>query len=219
LSGISDAETRGGFIAGVALVRKWRQRKKHFPVILLSADVTGIEAKQWAKENGIPYIWKHEDRTRLLSALSGLGLIKNVERPRSFIVHGHDEALLTELKDYLQNVLKWPRPTVLREQANAGRTIIEKFEQYAGTADWVFVLMSPDDKTFRPKTDDERRRARQNVVFELGFFYGLLGRAAGRVIVLKKGEVELPSDIDGIVWIDVERGIRAAGEDIRREVG
>jgi CheY-like chemotaxis protein len=219
LSGIPEAETRGGFMAGVALVRKLRQREERFPVVLLSADVMGTEAKEWAKENGVPYVWKHEDRTRLLSALSELGLIQDIERPRSFIVHGHDEALLTELKDYLQNVLKWPQPTVLREEASAGRTIIEKFEQYAGMADWVFVLISPDDPTFNPKTNDEKRRARQNVIFELGFFYGLLGRLGGRVIVLRKGDVELPSDIDGIVWIDVQRGIRAAGEDIRAELG
>ena len=85
--------------------------------------------------------------------------------------------------------------------------------------DWVFVLISPDDKAFDPKTNDEKRRARQNVIFELGFFYGLLGRYEGRVIVLKKGEVELPSDIHGVVWIDIDKGIRACGEAIRKEVG
>jgi len=46
-------------------------------------------------------------------------------------------------------------------------------------------------------SNDEHRRARQNVIFELGFFYGLLGRYEGRVIALRKGDVEIPSDIHG----------------------
>jgi predicted nucleotide-binding protein len=56
------------------------------------------------------------------------------------------------------------------------------------------------------------------VIFELGFFYAQMGRQTGRVIVLRKGEVELPSDIQGIVWVDISNGIKAAGEEIRREV-
>lgn len=219
VSGITVEEARGGFFSGVALARKFREKKSTFPIIFLSAGIAGGEAHRWAKENKIPFVFKYEDRSRLLSALSDLGFVADVQRPRTFIVHGHDETMLTELKSYLQNTLHWPEPVVLREQPNSGKTIIEKFEEFAGRVDWVFVLISPDDKTFDPKTDEQKRRARQNVIFELGFFYGLLGRSEGRVIVLKKGDIELPSDIEGIVWINVDRGIRASGEDIRREVG
>ena len=219
LSGINSEEARGGYLAGVALARRFRNTRSDFPLIFLSSEVAGGEARQWAKERGIPFVVKHEDRARLLSALAQLGLASEVPRPRSFIVHGHDEALLAELKDYLQNTLEWPVPIVLRDQPNGGKTIIEKFEEQAGIVDWVFILLSPDDKSFDPKTNDERRRARQNVVFELGFFYGLLGRREERVIVLRKGDVELPSDLYGIAWIDVSAGIKASGEDIRREVG
>ena len=218
LSGISSEESRGGYLAGVALTRRFRDRIPNFPVILFSQEIYGGEARRWAKENGIPFVFKYEDRSRLLSVLSELGIVQNVERPRVFIVHGHDEALLLELKDYLQNTLKWPEPIILREQAHAGRTIIEKFEEHAKGLDWVFVLISPDDKAFDPKSNDEKRRARQNVIFELGFFYGLLGRFEGRVLVLKKGDVELPSDIQGISWININQGIKASGEDIRREI-
>lgn len=218
LSGISSEEARGGHLAGVALARRFRERNQNFPVILFSQEIYGGEAKRWARENGVPFVFKYEDRSRLISVLHELGIVKNVERPRAFIVHGHDEALLLELKDYLQNTLKWPEPIILREQAHAGRTIIEKFEEHARGLDWVFVLISPDDKAFDPKSNDEKRRARQNVIFELGFFYGLLGRFEGRVFVLKKGDVELPSDIQGIAWINVDNGIRASGEDIRREI-
>lgn len=218
LSGISSEEARGGYLAGIVLARRFRERNQNFPVILFSQEIYGGEAKLWARENGVPFVFKYEDRSRLISVLHELGIVKNVERPRAFIVHGHDEALLLELKDYLQNTLKWPEPIVLRDQAHAGRTIIEKFEEHTRGLDWVFVLISPDDRAFDPKSNDEKRRARQNVIFELGFFYGLLGRFEGRVLVLKKGDIELPSDIQGIAWINVDNGIKASGEDIRKEI-
>jgi len=218
LSGIPVEETRGGYLTGIAVARRLRIKNSDLPLVFLSAEVIGGEARQWAKDNGHPFVLKYESRSRLLSALADLGLTTKIERPRVFIVHGHDEALLAEAKDYFQNTLKWPEPVVLRDKPNGGKTIIEKFEEHADLVDWVFVLISPDDKSFEPKTNDEKRRARQNVIFELGFFYGLLGRREGRVIVLKKGDVEVPSDIQGIVWIDVSTGVRASGEDIRREV-
>lgn len=98
--------------------------------------------------------------------------------------------------------MKFPEPIVLRDQPNPGRTLIEKFEEYAHDVDWAVVLLSSDDVTVDINSNDCKRRARQNVIFELGFFYAHLGRRRGRVIVLKKGDVELPSDISGIVWID-----------------
>ncbi len=60
-------------------------------------------------------------------------------------------------------------------------------------------------------------RARQNVIFELGYFMGLLGRKSGRIIVLHKGPLEMASDLVGIIYIDISNGIEAAGEEIRRE--
>ena len=133
-------------------------------------------------------------------------------------MHGRDEATLAELKDYVQNTLGWQQPVVLREQKNAGKTIIEKFEEFSQRIDWVFVIMTPDDIVKGFASNEDKRRARQNAVFELGFFYALVGRTSGRVIVLRKGEIELPSDIHGIIWIDIENGIKAAGEEMRREV-
>ena len=218
-SGISVEEARGGYLAGVALTRRFKDMDPDFPVILLSSEIFSGEGKRWAKENNIPYVSKYEDRSRLISYLADLNIVKNIERPRTFIVHGHDESELKDLKDYLQNTLKWPEPVILRDQPNKGKTIIEKFEEHAGIIDYVFILITPDDTNFAPKTDDDKRRARQNVIFELGFFYGLIGRLEGRIIVLKKGEVEIPSDIHGIVWINIDKGIKASGEDIRKELG
>lgn len=216
-TGLSNEDTRSGFFSGVALFRKLRKNDFTGPLILISA-IAGGEGASWAASQGIPYVAKEDGPVQIVRALEQLGLNGTPPPPRAFIVHGHDEAVLAELKDFLQNTLRWQEPVVLREQPNCGKTIIEKFEDSVGRVDCVFVLLTPDDKGLNLSTDDERRRARQNVVFELGFFYAHLGRRSGRVIALRKGPIELPSDIQGIAWIDVSNGIRPAGEDIRREV-
>jgi CheY-like chemotaxis protein len=217
-TGLTIEETRSGFLSGVALFRKLRKQGLTIPLILLSgADESG-EAANWANSNQIPYISKDGGPFALLKVLNGLGLKGTPPPPRAFIVHGHDEAALGELKDYLQNTLHWQQPVILREQPNRGRTIIEKFEEAAERIDCVLVLLTPDDTGVNLSTDDERRRARQNVIFELGFFYAHMGRKSGRVIALRKGPIDLPTDIHGIIWIDVSQGIKAAGEDIRKEV-
>ena len=88
---------------------------------------------------------------------------------KTFIVHGHDRELLFDLKDYLQNTLGLPEPVVLEQKPDGGRTIIEKFEEHAGEVDVAFVLMTPDDVG----AGGTLGRARQNVLFELGYFLGI----------------------------------------------
>lgn len=140
-------------------------------------------------------------------------------KPRSFIVHGSNTSLVFELKNYLQNTLNFPEPVVLREQAWGGRTIIEAFEEGARFVDLVFVLLTPDDVAApSADPDNKKSRARQNVIFELGYFYSALRRKKGRVILLHQGDCELPSDISGIIFIDLSNGVEAAGEKIRKEV-
>ena len=136
---------------------------------------------------------------------------------RSFIVHGHDETSKLGLKDYLQNTLKLPEPIILHQQANKGRTVIEKFEECSANIDVAFVLLTPDDIGGLPE-GEKRERARQNVIFELGFFVGRFGRKSGRIIVLHKGNLEIPSDLAGVVYIDISGGIESAGEKIRKEL-
>lgn len=217
-SGIEDVETRSGFLSGICLFRSLRRRGVKLPLILFSGADRTAEAAMWASNEKVPFVGKDEGPAAVLAALRTVGLTVDAVLPRAFIVHGHDDLAVAELKDYLQNALRWEQPVVLREQPNRGRTIIEKFEELSTRIDCVFVLLTPDDAGVNLSTDDERRRARQNVIFELGYFYAKLGRRSGRVIALRKGPMELPSDIQGIVWIDVSHGIRAAGEEIRKEV-
>ena len=80
-----------------------------------------------------------------------------------------------------------------------GRTIIEKFEQHARVG-YAIVLLTPDDAgSLQGDENDLKPRARQNVIFELGFFIGRLGRK--HVCALTKGDVEIPSDYAGIEYI------------------
>jgi hypothetical protein len=88
---------------------------------------------------------------------------------------------------------------VLNLLANEGRTILEKFEEYANLAAFAVVLLTADDEGRVRGEGELRPRGRQNVVFELGFFFGRLGR--GRVIVLADPTVEYPSDIAGLAII------------------
>jgi predicted nucleotide-binding protein len=133
---------------------------------------------------------------------------------RSFIVHGHDPEAVLELKNFLQNRLHWTEPIILHEQPSRGLTIIEKFEQHAQSLDVVFVLLTPDDVG----TIDDKYRARQNVIFEMGYFVRHFGRKSGRVLLLTKGTIEIPSDLAGVIYIDISHGVVAASEHIRREV-
>lgn len=126
---------------------------------------------------------------------------ENIEyNNKVFIVHGHDE----EMKHNIENIIKRLElePIILHQQPNEGRTIIEKFAKYSKVGSAI-ILLSPDDKC----KDSEKQgryyklRARQNVIFEMGFFIGKLGRE--RVIILYKeeGDFEFPSDYQGVLYL------------------
>ena len=115
-----------------------------------------------------------------------------------FIVHGHDEGPREAVSRYLEKLSL--NPIVLHEQASMGRTIIEKFEHHGDVA-FAIVLLTPDD-VGGLDSKNVRGRARQNVILELGYFIGRLGR--DKVCAIKKGDVELPSDALGIIWVDYD---------------
>jgi len=111
-----------------------------------------------------------------------------------FIVHGHAEGAREAVARFLEQL--GLEPIILHEQPNQGRTVIEKFEAHADVG-FAIVLLTPDDEG-GPAAGKRRPRARQNVILELGYFIGRLGRA--QVCALKAGNLELPSDILGIAW-------------------
>jgi predicted nucleotide-binding protein len=123
------------------------------------------------------------------------------DRTTIFLVHGHDETRKSEVIAFLKRVTK-ASVAILNRKANMGRTLIEKFEQNAGRALYAVVLLTGDDQGRPVGSRGWRRRARQNVIFELGFFYGAIGRP--RVTVLYEEGVELPSDLVGVGWTPLD---------------
>ncbi len=120
-----------------------------------------------------------------------------------FVVHGQDEGTKETLARCLTRMNL--NPIILHEQANEGKTIIEKFESHASNVGYAVVLMTPDDVGhIKDKPEQAKPRARQNVIFELGYFIGKLSRT--RVCALYKEGVEIPSDYQGVIFIPMDNG-------------
>lgn len=119
-----------------------------------------------------------------------------------FVVHGHDEEAKQAVARFLTQLKL--TPVILHEVANQGRTIIEKLEDQADV-DFAVILLTPDDIGADGSTPDRlRSRARQNVVLELGMFIGRLGRK--KVCAIYKGDIELPSDYSGVLFVPMDLG-------------
>lgn len=127
--------------------------------------------------------------------------IDNDDIKSVFIVHGHDDAAINEVKVFL--ITLGLHPIILREQASGGKTIIEKIEEYTNVG-YSIVLYTACDEGKGKKETSYRDRARQNVVFEHGYLCSKLGRE--NVCALVKGNIEIPGDISGIVFISMEKG-------------
>jgi predicted nucleotide-binding protein len=128
-----------------------------------------------------------------------------------FIVHGRHEMAKLSLANFLHSLDL--NPIILHERANRGRSIIEKFEENANLARFAFVLLTPDDVGGENK-ESLRPRARQNVILELGFFMGVIGRE--RVCCIYGGSVEIPSDIYGVVYLPYNERIDECFHNITR---
>ena len=120
-----------------------------------------------------------------------------------FVIHGRDNEAKETVARFLEKL--GLTSVILHEQPNLGRTIIEKFEQHAQQVGFAVALLTPDD-VGALKGDEKslKPRARQNVILEFGYFIGRLGR--NQVCALTKGEVEIPSDYAGVVYIPLDDG-------------
>lgn len=139
------------------------------------------------------------------------------EFTRAFVVHGRDDAAKESVARFLTRL--GVEPVILHEQSSSGMTVIEKLEHYSEVP-FAVVLLTPDDEGKLAGSESSPvARARQNVILELGYFVGKLGRK--NVCALFKQPVEIPSDWDGVVWIPMDehegwkaklaRELRAAG--------
>jgi len=122
------------------------------------------------------------------------------ESNKIFIVHGHNEEMKQSTARFLERFNL--EPIILHEQPNKGRTIIEKFSDYSDVA-YAIVLLSADDMAYvkNDSSDNAKYRARQNVILELGYFLGKLGRNRVAAIYEEGKNIEIPSDFSGVLYI------------------
>ena len=162
-----------------------------------------------------------ESLIKVLKKRDSLSLSSNTENRKNlgekiFIVHGSNHDILNKVKNFLNKL--GLENVVLHEQPNQGKTIIEKFEDTADGIGFAAVIMTKDDKGGTPSDDPKnyKHRARQNVILELGFFLGKLGRS--KVCVLLEEGVEKPSDYDGVLFIPLtdENYLVSLAEEIKK---
>ena len=183
------------------------QHSLRFADLSLSAMLD--EVKEWPPPTANDLLRAHDkldkeyqedkNQTPLPSAAQGN---ERTNTKEVFVIHGRDNEARETVARFLEKL--GLTPVILHEQSNQGRTIIEKFEQHAQVG-FAVALLTPDDVgALKGDEKNLKPRARQNVVFELGYFLGLLGRE--RVCALTKGNVEIPSDYDGVVYISLDDG-------------
>jgi diguanylate cyclase (GGDEF)-like protein len=127
----------------------------------------------------------------------------DMKSPIVFLVHGHDVGVLNSVTQFLKEQLRLD-VVILHERPNMGRTIIEKLEANSNDVGFAVVLLTPDDVGASKKSKGKpNKRARQNVILELGYFIGKLGRE--RVCAIYVKDIELPSDFDGILYVPYDR--------------
>ena len=143
-----------------------------------------------------------------------------VANNKVFVVHGHDEQIKTQLEIFLTEL--GLEPIVLHRKADEGLTVIEKFEKHSDVG-YAFILLTPDDIGYpvsqESRSDTERRkeaRARQNVIFEFGYFLAKLGRQ--RVCCLYKEGVTLPTDVSGILYKKVQNAVEEVAFSILKDL-
>ena len=155
-------------------------------------------------------------KDKTLSDVGAMGVDvagKPFDSKEVFIVHGHNEGARSQLKSLLAAL--GLQPIVLSEQTHRGRTIIEELEHHSKTCSFAIVLLTPDD-VVGDHSQKPIWRARQNVILELGWFMGRLGRE--NVILMSQGEVELPSDVYGVLYLPFKTDLHEVAAQISQQL-
>ena len=155
----------------------------------LVEDITSSVLEEVQMEVGYDSVIEKDSNSQFAS--------ERLNSNRVFIVHGHAESVINDVARTIEKL--GLESVILREQPSSGKTIIEKFESCAKDARFAVVLLTADDKI----EGEDGFRARQNVVFEMGYFMGALGRS--HVMCLLQENVEKPGDIDGVVYTQLDK--------------
>ena len=123
-----------------------------------------------------------------------------MDKSKVFIVHGHDGEAKQAVARFIEKL--GLEAIILHEQANSGKTIIEKIEANSNVGFGIVLYTPCDLGASQEKKDELKPRARQNVVFEHGYLIGKIGRK--NVCALVKSGIETPNDISGVVYIKMD---------------
>jgi predicted nucleotide-binding protein len=126
-------------------------------------------------------------------------LPKKTNKNDVFIVHGRNDGIKSEVTAFLYKMKL--KPIILHEQPNQGKTVIEKLEKY-GDVGAAVILFSSDDLGKYNGDNEYEPRARQNVIFEAGYFIGRLGRE--NTIILYEDGLRIPTDLGGYIYISLD---------------
>lgn len=174
--------------------------KRDYSDVVQSMEISGFKkenitiVKQAIKKHEgkeFPEIKNAQEKAKKVS--------KNLNGNYVFIVHGHNEEIKHNVARTLTSLKL--NPIILHEQSNEGLTIIEKFEKYS-EVEFAVILLTFDDYGTVKSEEKKNKRARQNVILELGYFLAKLGRS--KVLPLYEDGVELPTDISGVLYTKID---------------
>lgn len=172
---------------------------------------SGQDTSSWARYSREIRATSMKDAVRLLTAAADerrliadeaevAGLISNASSAAQeiFMVYGHDHSFRSEVEMFLAKITGVQPVIFDREPSHGSETVIEKLERLGGRAGFAVVLMTPDDVGSTRNAASVEGRARQNVLIELGWFAGRLGRS--RVRIVRHPDASIPSDLSGILY-------------------
>lgn len=132
-----------------------------------------------------------------------------------FLVHGQNDGVRNSINMFLTSL--GLEVIVMALKPHSTRTLPEKFEQLAGDCDYAVVVATGDD--ILQKGKDTVIRARQNVLVEIGYFWGALGRATGKwSLLIEEPNIEIPSDIQGLGYIPITADLGETKLQLRQEL-
>ena len=176
-----------------------------------------VGAKGLTRDQFVQKLAELESLSQYLNRLGSFPLSSPVSRTslapvtkNVFIIHGHDEINTLRLERLLQDHFGLT-PNTMRAKAGKGRPLPVKFEDEAQTCSFAFALLTPDDEVI--KSGKSHHQARPNVIYEVGWFIGRLGRE--RVNLILKNGTAIHSDLDGVSQIRFAENI----EDKVLEIG
>lgn len=175
------------------------EEETDFSDILESVKLSNFSDESCLKiQKSISYFNRKEKKNK--NTIKNSIIIENAQKDKIFIVHGHNNELKLEVEKIINKL--GIQSVILHEQPNGGKTIIEKFEKYSDVH-YAVVILTADDIGKSKMEDDYKNRARQNVIFELGYFIGKLGR--DNVMALCDKDIEIHSDISGFVYTEIDK--------------